>query len=51
MKLTLAVSQGVSGIGRGCNSPDGGWQVNLVRRHMLQVETYLPIYLDICGHQ
>ena len=24
---------------------------DLVQRHMSQVETYLPTYLDICGHQ
>ena len=35
----------------GRNSPDGGWRANLVRKHMLQVEMYLHIYLDICGHQ
>ena len=42
MKSTLIVSQGASGIGRGCNSLNGGWQIDLVQRHMSQVETYLP---------
>ena len=30
IKLTLAVSQGASRIGRGCSCPDGGWKMDLV---------------------
>ena len=51
MKSTLMVSHGVLGIGSGCSSPIGGCLIILVWRHMSQVETYLPMYLDICGHQ
>ena len=40
------MSQGVSGIGRGWSSLEGGEWMDLVQRHMSQVETYLPMYLD-----
>jgi len=33
------------------SSPVGGRRNDLVQRHMSQVETYLPTYLNICGHQ
>jgi len=51
MMSTLIVSHRADGIGRGCSSPVGGRQNDLVRRHMSQVERYLPTYLNICGHQ
>ena len=51
MKSMLMVSHGADGMGRGWSSPVGGHWNDLVQRHMPQVETYLPTYLDICGHQ
>ena len=46
IKSTL-VSHGVSGIGSRCSSPTGDCRLALVHRHMSQVETYLPMYLDV----
>ena len=31
MNSTLIISHGVSGIGRGCSSPEGGWQIDFTR--------------------
>src|SRR5271154_1529284 len=51
IKSTLITSQGLSGTGRGWSSPIGGWRGAFVRKHISQVETYFPMYRDICGHQ
>ena len=47
MKSTLMVSHGASGIGSRCSSPVGGCLIILVWRHMSQVETYLPMLLEL----
>ena len=43
-KSMLIISHGASRIGRGCSSPDGGWQIDFVQRYISQVDMYLPIY-------
>jgi len=42
MKSMLMVSHGADGMGRGWSSLVGGRWNDLVRRHMSQVEMYLP---------